>query len=283
MALVATDQFGNRFSITVDSTDNDSLLVNPVSITPSTADNSISVQVSAMIASVLRLIGVLESGEPPTSDENNDSFAALNQMIDAWNADGLSIYTTRSDDYTLIAGQQSYTLGNGGDFNSNRPARINSMSAILLDNPTNPIEVPMVSYTIDEWQNKIPVKQVMSTFPQVYYDTGDFPLRTINFWPIPSTSANNVRIYSWQALGLPVALNSYMAFPPGYAEAFRYNLAIRLAPEFSAPVAPFVQTNAVESLARLKTMNAPLLNLMSDLLPTEGGYNYRADMFNIGY
>ena len=57
---------------------------------------------------------------------------ALNQMIDAWNADRLAIFTVSSNDFPFILGQQSYTLGSGGDFDMIRPARITGISAILL-------------------------------------------------------------------------------------------------------------------------------------------------------
>ena len=283
-SVIAQDQFGNPFSISIDSTDNDSLIVLPApGLTPTLGDNSIGIKVLAMIASALRLINVLASGEMPSNDEQNDALVVLNQMIDGWNADRLAIYTTSATDFNLVANKQSYTYGTGGDFNTNRPARIDGASAILLDNPSNPIEVPICSFTVDEWQTKIPVKATMSTFPQVYYDDGNFPLRTISLWPIPSTSQNNFRIYSWQALGLQANLLSTMAFPPGYSEAFRFNLAVLLAPEFGAPISPIVTAKAIDSLARLKAMNAPELLLRSDLTASDAGYNYKADMFGIPY
>ena len=282
MAFIVTDELGNPFSIVINSVDG-SMIATPVpGVSPSTSGNAITQLALAVIAGALRLIGVQASGEPVEISAANDGLSALDQMLDAWNADGLAIYTTRSDDYALIPGQQSYTLGTGGDFNSNRPARINSVSIILLSNPSNPIEVPISMYTVDDWQNKIPVKNVNGSFPQVCYDSGDFPLRTLNFWPIP-IQANNARIYSDQALGIPSTLQTALSFPPGYAEAFRYNLAVRLAPEFSAPISPIVQAIAIESLGRLKTMNAPELSLRSDLMAGNGGYNYKADMFGIPY
>jgi hypothetical protein len=235
-----------------------------------------------LISSSLRLVNVLASGESATLSEANDSLAAFNQMIDSWNTSRLSIFTTRSDDFPFVIGQQAYTVGTGGNFNMARPARIDSMSAILLTNPANPVEQPIDMYTVEEWQTQVPVKNVPSSFPLVCYDDGGFPLRTLNFWPIPQ-QANDVRIYSWQALSEPATLATAITFPPGYPEAFRFNLAIRLAAEFSVAVPPAVQAIATESLARLKTMNAPELKLRSDLLATNGGYNYRADMFGLPY
>ena len=137
-------------------------------------------------------------------------------------------------------------------------------------------------YTWEQWQLQMPVKNVDSSFPQVCYDDGNFPLRNLNFWPIPQFQQNSVRIYGWLPLLLVGSLNASIVLPPGYAEAFRYNLAVRLSAEFGAPLPPAVQTIAVESLARIKTMNAPELTLRSDLTAMEPGYNYKADLFGIG-
>lgn len=283
MALIITDQSGNQYALSVNSTDG-SLITTPVTgVTPSTNDDSVFITALDMITRALRLIGVVASGELPTSDEANDSLASFRDMVDSWNADSLSIYTTRADDYPLTASQQSFTLGPGGDYDTNRPARIIGMSAILLNNPANPIEVPMEMYTILEWQTKIPVKDVTGTFPLVCYDDGGMPLRTLNFWPIPTPPQNNVRIYTWQSLIWPATLQTILNFPPGYARAFRYNLAVELAPEFTVQIPPAVAKIAAESLSMIKTMNTPELLLNSDLMATPGGYNWKASEFGIPY
>ncbi len=235
-----------------------------------------------LITSALRLTGVYASDEEPSFGDANQSRTVLNDMIDAWNADRLAIYTTRIDDFPFVNSQQAYTIGTGGDFNIPRPARIDSMSAILLYDPSNPVEVPISMYTVDQWQNQVPVKHVDGSFPQICYDDGGFPLRTLNFWPIPVNQPCSARIYSWQALPAQT-LSTLIAFPNGYPEAIRYNLAVRLAAEFGAPVSAAVAAIAIASLATVKTMNAPDLLLQSDLIPSPAGYNYRADLFGLGF
>lgn len=249
---------------------------------PPSPKNAVITNANDLIRSSLRLIGAIAPGEQPAPDEAGDGLIVFNEMVDSWNADRLAIFTTRIDDFPLIAGKQSYTLGTGGDFDMTRPPQIDSMSVILLNNPNNPVEIPLAMYTVDDWQNDIPVKNVDSTFPLGCYDDGGFPLRTLNFWPIPQ-QVNNARIYSWQPLQLATSLQAQVMLPPGYAEAFRYNLAIRLAPEYAVAVPASVATIAVESLARVKTMNAPELTLRSDLLASPSGYNYKADLFGIGW
>jgi hypothetical protein len=283
MALILTDQSGNQYSLSVNSSDG-SLVTTPVTnLTPSSSDNSIFTTTLAMITGALRLLNVTASGELPTSDEANDALAAFQSMVDSWNADSLSIFTTGAADYPLTLSKQAYTLGPGGDFNATRPAKLIGMSVILLNNPANPIEVPIDMYTIDEWQTKIPVKNVSGSFPQVCYDDGGMPLRTLSFWPIPTNQPCNARVYSWQSLVWPATLQTILNFPPGYARAFRYNLAVELAPEFGAQISPAVMKVATESLAAIKTMNAPELHLISDLVMDPGGYNWKASEFGLPY
>lgn len=234
-----------------------------------------------LISSSLRLVNVLASGETCPIDMANDGLDVLNDMIDSWNAMRLAIYTTRIDDFPLVLNKQSYTLGTGGDFDIPRPPQIDGMSAILLNNPLNPVEVPITMFSVDQWQSQIPVKVVAGTFPIICYDDGAFPLRTLNMWPIPSVGGNNVRIYGWQALPAQT-LAGKVAFPPGYAQAFRYNLAVLLAAEFAAEVSAVVADTAVKSLGRVKVMNMPDLTMKSDLLPDPAGWNYKATEFGIG-
>lgn len=235
----------------------------------------------AVITSALKLIGVLADGEIPSASDANQGLSVFNDMIDSWNADRLAIYTTSAADFPLTLGKQAYTLGPSGDFSMTRPARIDGMSAILLYNSANPVEVPLAMYSVDDWQNKVPVKIVNGSFPTICYDDGGFPLRSLSFWPIPTASVN-VRIYAWQALPAQ-ALTAAVSFPPGYAEAFRYNLAVRLSAEFSVPASSLVVELAMEGMARIKTMNAPDLTLQSDLVQSPTGYNYRADLFGMGF
>lgn len=235
-----------------------------------------------LISSALRLINVMAAGEQTPIAMANDALLVLNDMIDSWNTDRLAIYTIRTDDFPFVLGQQTYTLGAGGNLNIPRPPRIESMSTIQFIDPNNPVEIPISMYTFEEWQSQVPVKNVTGSIPLICYDDGAFPLRNLNFWPIPVDQPNKLRIYSWSALPAQT-LDAEVAFPPGYRQAFRYELAVLLASEFAAPVPAPVATIAIESKARVRSMNAPALELRSDLVPDPSGWNYKADLFGIGW
>ena len=235
-----------------------------------------------LIASAMRVIGALASGETPTGAEAADALLVLNQMLDSWTAERLTVFTITIGEFTLIPGTQVYTMGTGGLFNVPRPAKIDRASIVSLNNPAQPLELPIQLYTDGDWQ-QVPLKIVNSTLPQGVYDDGAYPLRNLSFWPIP-TVANKTRIYSWTALTQFPDLVTDILFPPGYPEALRYNLAMRLIAEmpgnFNPLMAQMAGGFAVESLARIKSINMPIIqaHLDASLKGRGGRYNYISDM-----
>jgi len=230
----------------------------------------------------MRLIGALASGETMPADEAADGLMVLNQMLDSWQAERLMAFTINIQEFPLVPGQQTYTMGPGGNFNVARPAKIERISIVSLNNPAQPLELPMEMLTDADWQDEIPVKLVPGSLPLQVYDDGAFPLRNLNYWTIPTIPVNT-RIYSWQALNQFPDLVTDLTFPPGYLEALRYNLAIRLIAEmpgeYSQVTVGVSQTLATESLARVRSMNLPLIQSFCDpALSSEGGhYDYRSD------
>lgn len=233
-----------------------------------------------LISSAARLAGFLASGEPLQGNEASDCLLILQQMMDEWQADGLKVFTTRIDTFPLVLGTQAYTLGTGGNFNIPRPASIHRMGCQILSNPTQPSEVPITLLDDDGWAN-VRVKNIGGSYPLFCYDDGGFPLRTLNFWVIPGLVCNVV-IYSWQPLSTWTDLSTVdLTFPPAYAQAIRYNLAIALHAEFpDKQLEPEVVQIAMSSLAALKDINlpAPILRCDPGLSGTGVAmYDWRSD------
>ena len=59
----------------------------------------------------LRLLGVLAEGETPSAETSQDALTAMQQMIDSWNTERLTIYATQDQVFTWPAGQITRTLG----------------------------------------------------------------------------------------------------------------------------------------------------------------------------
>lgn len=242
-----------------------------------------------VISSALRLIGVLASGETADAATANDSLMVLQAMWDSWNAEKLMIFTIPRNVYSLTVGQQAYTIGidptglTTANFSVPRPPAIDRMGIINLNNAEQPLELPLQYLTVAQWQ-EIPVKNIESALPQYCWDDNGYPFRTWNFWPIPNVNVQ-IAVYPWAALTTPGALTTQMLFPPGYLQAFRYNLAVLLAAEFppvDAQVLQTVMAIALQSKGVVKSLNIQPIDLRCDpaILPMAGQelYNWISDM-----
>jgi hypothetical protein len=230
----------------------------------------LGVTAQQLINSSLRLINVLPTGETPTAAESQDALATLNQMVDAWQGDCLMIFSIIRQVFSLSGGTydpsygQKYAMGPGGDFNTARPAKIDRLSVINLNNAAQPLELPLDYITDAQWQG-LPVKAISSSLPQLVYDDQQFPSRNLYYWPVPNQFPCDTAIYSWSAISQFTDLGSTSyTFPPGYQRAIRYNLAVDLSPEFQVQIPPLVLQIAAQSKADVAAMNAPLVDLKCD-------------------
>jgi len=200
----------------------------------------------------LRLLGVLAEGETSSASVSQDALMALNQMIDSWNTERLSVFSTQDQVFTWPSSIISRTLGPTGDFVGNRP--------VLLDDSTYFKAPSGVSYGIkfinQQQYNGIAVKTVTSTFPQVMFINMTFPDIEMYVYPRP-TQDLEWHFVSVEELNNPATLATVLYYPPGYLRAFTYNLAMEFAPEFGVEPSPQVQRIAMTSKRDLKRINNP--------------------------
>lgn len=236
-----------------------------------------------LIGAAMRAGNLIAAGEPLDPSEAADGLDILNQMLESWSAEKLLVFTNNRLVFNLTPGIGTYKMGQDGvaitDFNTPRPARINAFSVIILNNPAQPLELPM-TYTTDDlvWQD-VRVKNLTSTFPLFCYDDGSMPNRNLSMYPVP-TVANQVAIYAWAALQAFADLVTKYTFPPGYARAIRLSLAEELAPEYDKQISPLVLVKAAKARQVIRSMNAPSMTrradpLLLDAMP--GTYNWLTD------
>ena len=214
----------------------------------------------------------------PTAAEASDGLQVLNAMLDSWLAERLMTFSILISTFPLTPLQQTYTCGPGGNFNMTRPAKIDRISIVSLLNPLQPIELAIPMLSEQEWQ-QIVVKNIPTTLPLEVYDDAAYPLRNLSYWPIPTIAVNTI-LYTWQQLTQFPDLVTDLQFPPAYAKAIRYNLALDLAPEFGvSQINPLVVEQALESKGIVKSINMPIVQSYCDsALVGEGGrYNYYSD------
>ena len=201
----------------------------------------------------LRLLGVLAEGETISAAVMQDSLMAMNQMIDSWNTERLSVFSTQDQVFNWPPDLITRTLGPTGDFVGNRPILVDD-ATYFRDATTN------VSYGIklinQQQYDGIAVKTVTSTYPQVMFVNMTYPNITMTIYPKP-TRVLEWHIVSVDKLSEPATLATTLAFPPGYLRAFTYNLAMEIAPEFGVEPSEQVKRIAMTSKRNLKRINNP--------------------------
>lgn len=217
-----------------------------------------------LVFGALRLIGAVDANASLTAQEAADGMEALNLLIGSLNTERLTIYTIRSEEFTLTGGQGSYTMGPGGNFNTARPVRIEDAKYKVGDQ-----EYPLRVLNDQEWQSLD--LRTLGGFPSCLHDSGAYPLAVISLWPVPS-AADKVLLFTWKAISEFTQVTDEILLPPGYGRMLKYNLAVELAPEFNAAVPDSVALIARESKAAIKRLNIQPIYLECDnaLLGTTG-------------
>ena len=230
-----------------------------------------------LITGALRLLGVVAEGELPSSETAADSLVAMNQMIESWNTERLSVFATEDQVFSWPATVISRTMGPTGDFVGNRPILIDD-STYFKDPSTG------VSYGLklinQQQYNGIALKTVRSTYPQVMWVNMTYPNIDMYIYPVP-TRVLEFHIVSVEELSQPANFSTTLAFPPGYLRAFRYNLACELAPEFGVEPSRQVQRIAMSSKRNIKRINNPddLMSIPYSIVGTRQKYNIFASNY----
>lgn len=172
-------------------------------------------------------------------------------------------------DGTVIAGSSAqHTYGQPGNYvitlstnagTATVAVQVVEPYTVSLNNQT--LSIPVTQIDDDDFAN-IGLRGLSSTYPAVWYDNGNFPLRTISLWPVPS-QAFGIELWCWEPIAQDTDLDAELNLPPGYERYLRYKLALEIAPEFGTDVTPIVMQNYKESEIVVKRINQqkPLAHL----------------------
>ena len=223
------------------------------------------------INGALRLLGVLAEGETPSAATSQDALAAMNQMIDSWSTERLAVFATQDQVFSWPPGAIQRTLGPTGTFVGQRPIQIDDST--YFRDPASGISYGIKLINQQQY-NGIAVKTVTSTYPQVMWVNMEYPDITMTVYPVP-TKVLEFHIVSVTPLTAPVNLATVLAFPPGYLRAFKYCLAMEIAPEFGVEPSPQVTRIAMTSKRNLKRINNPddIMSMPYSIVATRQRFN----------
>ena len=221
-----------------------------------------------LITGAMRLIEAVESGETPTTDEQTDALAVLNQLLDSWSIQGLAVYRREFSPYVTVAAQSSYVIGVGEEWDGARPTAIADAYVTLND-----IDYPLDILTDSQYAAE-PNKTLQASMPTgIYYDPS-YPDGRVYVVPVPDTALTITLVHD-EAFTALASVSTSLSFPPGYERALRYALAVELAPEFGKKPSPIVISTAAESIGLIKARNIqPAFASFDTTLTGGGGCSY---------
>jgi hypothetical protein len=216
-----------------------------------------------LIKGALRPLNVLTGNTTLTDQESQDALEALQWMLESWATEGLTLYHATRETFTLTASLNPHTWGIGGTFNSARPARLLQATVRVAT-----VDYPLTLLGVDDYE-AIRLKTLTTAWPIYGYYEPDYPLGKLYLWPIPT--GNTINTVSEKPLTGFDTLYSVISLPPGYADAIRYNLALRLAPEYQIEAGADLKRLAEKSLRNLKRINQRTPTIAMDpMLRTAG-------------
>ena len=178
----------------------------------------------------------------PNASDVNDAFDTLNDMLSALGGDLLYPALVR-ETFTLTAGDEEYTIGSGGDFDTVRPIYIKNAYLREGDDDANIRIISLEDYNdIDD--------KTQEGQPSGLVYLPEYPLGKILLSCAPD-SAYELCLDSVKNFTEFTSKTTSVSLPPEYREFLVYNLAIRLAEENDTDIRQSVYALAEESKERI--------------------------------
>jgi len=221
--------------------------------------------VSELITASMRVAQVIQKGEVPDAGEMADALEALTMMLHSWSARKLLVRANIPETFSLVANTRTYTIGVGGAFNTSKPYKI--VTAFTRD--TNNVDIPVMVGDMNTYQG-LSDKLTSAGRPDILvYDPGaaqqDPQLGTIYLYSIPD-AAYTLGITSQKPFVDFTDLSDDVTFDPPYEELIKYELAVRLWPEYhKGPVPQDVHYLANEAMHVVESMNAVTVRSVTNL------------------
>lgn len=177
-----------------------------------------------IINDALVLCGGLEDEETPTDAQTSYARRVLNRMVKSWSVKGLKAWCWNEGTLTLVASQQSYTLGAGGDLVIDRPLEIANARKVV-----DTVETPIRIVSRNEYMQQ-PSKDDEGEPVMVFYDP-QLDTGRLYVWPAPDDAHQIKFSYKQPADDFDANTNNPY-FPSEWLEALVYGLAFRLCPKY---------------------------------------------------
>jgi len=166
--------------------------------------------------------GYLQEGADPTPEQYANYMNRLNDVINFEQTQGLKLWLQYNLPVTLVAGQQTYTIGPGGSINMAKPMRVLD-SSYYID--SNGIRRPLIPLSRDDF-NRLSNPGQTGAINSFFCDKQQTQL-AVSFWLVPDAQAatGSVVLLVQQAVTGLVSLTDTMNFPNEWFIFLRWALA----------------------------------------------------------
>jgi len=204
-----------------------------------------------LIQDALGLTNAVGTDQTLTANEAADCLRKLNDLIEIFSINSLAVYGLGNQTFNTVNGQGVYTVGAGGNWNTNRPVRINGNAYSTINGATFPC-VSITQGEYDEISNKAQAQQ----YPDCFLYVNEFPMGLVTLWPVPNAITPVTFSMDMLINSVPTVATT-LEFPPGYMMAFTYKLGIMLAPLFGKKIVnyPDIVKIANDSFGDIKRSN----------------------------
>jgi hypothetical protein len=205
-----------------------------------------------VIYGALRVCGAYNAANTPRAEQVTDAIDALDMMLKSWQMDGF-LWLKKFIYVTLVAAQNSYDIGAAStdlvhtdvaavtDY-LQRPTRI----FFPVRYQTGGTETPLPDQLSRADWSMLPNKTTTGTVVQVYYDP-QIAMGKLYVWPTPATGVTDkIKMTVDRILEDVGTDESTYDMPPETLEMLKFNLALRLAPEYGLSAQQF---NRIEKFA----------------------------------
>ncbi len=230
------------------------------------------------------MLNVYLPGESLGSADANRARTICNRMLSGWGQRGQYIPVIARERFDLVADQggpdDPYTIGDGGDFDTERPSNQNSITAAnLILTATDPeVRVPLGIYTDQAYDaNKIPDMSNSQPTGLYYNPTYANNLGSIFLWPVPNVNTNDLELFLQKSIIAFADLTTTYYLPDGAEDAITYALALRMQGPWGKKLDPADVQIANEVVGVFKRSNAKLSDLQNDAYV----FNIGRSVFNI--
>lgn len=240
-----------------------------------------------MVNNGLRESGALGLGQTASSEDINEGFTILNEMIAQWRVKRWLVYRLVTASWAAT-GATTFTIGPSGSVTTDiggasisvRPDRLEDayVRNTNVAAPNQP-DTPLRILEAKEDYDRIALKSLTAMPSAVFYDP-TLTNGTIYPWPVPNSGLYTMFVVFKVPFAAFASLATTVSFPPEYDAAIRYQLAIRLRTHFQIPPPPndYLISLAKDAMQTIRGANTAIASLrMPSQVTRSGLYNVYSD------